>query len=270
MSLVWTAESAENAEQDSPQLKGSVRLTSAVSSARCFSVASVVRMRRKAVIAIDGPAGSGKTTVARLVAQRLGLLAVETGAMYRAVAWQARNLGVSPEDAEGLANMVEQMELRLEPGPEGQARLLLSGRDIGAELRTPELEHLASRVSAHVGVRRKLVELQRRIAAGGGVVMEGRDIQTVVLPDADLKVFLTASLAERARRRIEDLENAGAHPGFEEVLESVRQRDERDETRAASPLRPAADAAIINTDNLSIEEVVARIVGLAERKSGRG
>jgi cytidylate kinase len=220
---------------------------------------------RKAVIAIDGPAGSGKTTVARLVAQRLGLICVETGAMYRAVAWQARKLGINPDDAPALSQMTEQMDLRLEPAPDGATKVLLSGEDIGPELRAPELEQLASHISAHAGVRRKLVELQRRIAAGGGVVMEGRDIQTVVLPDAAVKVFLTASLEERARRRMKDLEALGAAADFAQVRESVQRRDERDQGRAASPLRPASDAAIIDSDNLSIDEVVDRIIALVRQ-----
>ena len=225
---------------------------------------------RKPTIAIDGPAGSGKTTIARLVARRLGLLCVETGAMYRAVAWQARQLGVDADDAHALGAMVERMDMRLEPGPDGRAKVLVSGEDIGAELRTPELEQLASRVSTHAGVRRRLVELQRQIAKDGGVVMEGRDIQTVVLPDADLKVFLTASLEERARRRMKDLEAAGESPQFEDVMESVRDRDERDQTRAASPLRPAPDAVTIDTDDLTIDQVTTGVMALVERQTSNG
>jgi len=225
---------------------------------------------RKPTIAIDGPAGSGKTTIARLVARRLGLLCVETGAMYRAVAWQARQLGVDADDAHALGAMVERMDMRLEPGPDGRAKVLVSGEDIGAELRTPELEQLASRVSTHAGVRRRLVELQRQIAKDGGVVMEGRDIQTVVLPDADLKVFLTASLEERARRRMKDLEAMGESPQFEDVMESVRDRDERDQTRAASPLRPAPDAVTIDTDDLTIDQVTTRVMALVERQTSNG
>jgi cytidylate kinase len=217
----------------------------------------------KPTIAIDGPAGSGKTTIARRVAQRLGLLCVETGAMYRAVAWQAREQGIAPDDAARLAAMVERMGLRAQAGPDCQTRIVVSGRDITDELRFPELEQLASQVSRHPQVRRWLVEIQRRIAAGGGVVMEGRDIQTVVLPDAQVKVFLTASLDERARRRMKDLVRAGQPASFEEVRESIRQRDARDEGRAASPLRAAPEAAVIDTDGLSIDQVVERVVELA-------
>ena len=230
-------------------------------------VRSVVEMKRKLTIAIDGPAGSGKTTIARLVAQRLGLTCVETGAMYRAVAWQARKLGLAADDAQALAAMTQRMDLSLDPLPDGRARVLLSGQDITADLRSPELEQLASRISRYAEVRRRLVELQRRMAAGGGVVMEGRDIQTVVLPDAEVKVFLTASLEERARRRMRDMEAAGRAAQFEDVLASVRDRDERDETRDASPLRPAADAVIVNTDGMTIEQVVDGVVALANRAS---
>ena len=224
-------------------------------------------MNRKPTIAIDGPAGSGKSTVARRVAQRLGLVCVETGAMYRAVAWQARSLGINAEDARALADMVSHLDLRMQPAPDSRAKVLLEGRDITGDLRATDLEHLASRVSTHPEVRHKLVELQRRMAAGGGVVMEGRDIQTVVLPDADVKVFLTASPEERARRRIKDLEAAGTPASFDAVLASVRERDERDQTRDASPLRPADDAVIIDTDKLGIDEVVDRVVALTERRN---
>jgi len=222
---------------------------------------------RKPTIAIDGPAGSGKTTVARLVAQRLGLVCVETGAMYRAVAWQARTLGIPADDARALADMTARMDLRVESAPDGRTRVLVAGKDITAELRTPELEQLASRVSTHSEVRHRLVELQQRVAHGGGVVMEGRDIQTVVLPDADVKVFLTASVDERARRRLSDLEAAGRHPSLDQVREQIEARDRRDETRAASPLRPAPDAVIIDTDKLGADDVVTQIVGLVTGES---
>jgi len=228
-------------------------------------VLSVVEMKRKPTIAIDGPAGSGKTTIARLVAQRLGLTCVETGAMYRAAAWQARKLGLAADDAQALAAMTQRMDLSLDPLPDGRARVLLSGEDITADLRSPELEQLASRISTHAEVRRKLVELQKRMAAGGGVVMEGRDIQTVVLPDADVKIFLTASSEERARRRMKDLEAAGRPARFEDVLASVRDRDQRDQTRDASPLRAAPDAVIVDTDGMTIEQVVDRVVALAKQ-----
>jgi len=220
---------------------------------------------RRPTIAIDGPAGSGKTTVARLVAQRLGLVCVETGAMYRAVAWQARTLGIPADDARALADMTGRMDLGVESAPDGRTKVLVADADISAELRTPELEQLASQVSTHAEVRRKLVELQRRIAQAGGVVMEGRDIQTVVLPDADVKVFLTASVDERACRRMKDLEAAGEHASLAEVRRQIEARDRRDETRAASPLRAAPDAVTIDTDNLSVEQVVGRIIALVQR-----
>jgi len=223
---------------------------------------------RKLTIAIDGPAGAGKTTVARLVARRLGLLCVETGAMYRAIAWQARKLGIAADDAPTLAAMTADMDLRVEAAPDGGTRILLSGCDITGNLRAPELEQLASRISTHAEVRHTLVAQQRRLAQGGGVVMEGRDIQTVVLPDAKVKVFLTASLAERARRRMIDLQAAGEHADLDEVRRQIEARDRRDATRASSPLRPAPDAVTIDTDNFGIEEVVARMVALVEQPPG--
>jgi cytidylate kinase len=157
------------------------------------------------------------------------------------------------------------MDLGVESAPDGRTKVLVADADISAELRTPELEQLASQVSTHAEVRRKLVELQRRIAQAGGVVMEGRDIQTVVLPDADVKVFLTASVDERACRRMKDLEAAGEHASLAEVRRQIEARDRRDETRAASPLRAAPDAVTIDTDNLSVEQVVGRIIALVQR-----
>lgn len=226
-------------------------------------------MNKKPTIAIDGPAGSGKTTVARAVARRLGLVCIETGAMYRAVAWQAQHDGVAAEEASALAAMVAGMDLRVEPGADERTHVRVAGRDITAELRTPAVEQLASRISTHAEVRRALVEMQRRLARGGGVVMEGRDIQTVVLPDADVKVFLTASVEARARRRLKDLAAAALAGDFEEVRRQIAERDRRDETRDASPLRPAADALILDTDHLTADEVVARVAGLVETR-GRG
>jgi cytidylate kinase len=222
-------------------------------------------MRPKPIVAIDGPAGAGKSTVARLVAQALGFLYVDTGAMYRAIAWRANELGLTPDDVEPIVAMAQQSEVRLEDAPGGKQRVFLNGVDVTDAIRTPHISNLVSPISAIPGVRARLVELQRRMGADGGVVMEGRDVQTVVFPDAEVKIFLTASPAERARRRWLELQQRGITADLAQIQRDLEARDARDSQREVAPLTKAADAIEINTDGLTIEQVVERIVAVVNK-----
>jgi cytidylate kinase len=208
------------------------------------------------VIAIDGPAGAGKSTVARAVAVELGFTYLDSGAMYRCVALAALEAGVGLEDGEALGALAEGLEIGFD-GP----RVLLGERDVSGEIRTPEVSAAASRVSIHPRVRAAMVERQRRLITAGRYVAEGRDIGTVVSPEAPLKIFLTASDEERARRRAAE---SGEH--FEEVLEAQRRRDARDSEREHGALRAADDAFELDTTGLTLEEVVARLVALARER----
>lgn len=219
------------------------------------------------VIAIDGPAGSGKSTVARLVARRLGYLYVDTGAMYRAVALKAIRLGMNLHDPIVMGMVAEASDIQLIPQPDGSVRVVLDGEDVTEQIRAPDVSEASSIVSAHPEVRAVLVERQKLLAADGGVVMEGRDIQTVVAPDAEVKVFLTASLEERARRRWRELQQRGLCVPFEQVLRELQERDQRDSSRSVAPLQKAPDAIEINTTNLTPEEVVEQIVALVQLKT---
>lgn len=209
------------------------------------------------VIAIDGPAGAGKSTVARAAAAALGLTYLDTGAMYRCVALAARERGIDPRDGGAAAALAG--ELRIDFDGE---RVLLDGRDVSAAIREPQVSADASLVSVHAGVREALVARQRHLIAGGEYVAEGRDIGTVVSPDAPLKIFLTASEEERARRRA-----AQTGEPVEQVLAAQRRRDRRDSEREHGALRPAADAVELDTTGLTREQVVERVVALAR---GRG
>lgn len=207
------------------------------------------------LVAIDGPAGSGKSSVARKLADELGLVHLDTGATYRAVALQALETGADPGDGTSLARLAAGVTL----SPEG---VRIDGRTVpDAELRTPEVSAMASKVSAHPEVRRVLVEQQRRSAyAAGSAVVDGRDIGTVVLPDAPLKVFLSASPEERARRRAVQ---SGREDELERIKEAMRRRDRQDSERQVAPLKPAPDAVVLDTTDLSLEEVVSRVADLA-------
>jgi len=214
-------------------------------------------------IAIDGPGGSGKSTVARRVAERLGYTYVDTGAMYRAVAYRVLQEGLDPADEEAVTRLAEGLSMHFEQEPAGGQRLIVDGEDVSEVIRTPEVAALSSPVSAIAGVRRRLTALQQQRGRQGGVVMEGRDIQTVVLPEAEVKVFLTASDEERARRRYLELAAQGQEVDLAEVKRSLEARDRRDSERALAPLAKAPDALELVTDGLTIEEEVARILELA-------
>ena len=226
------------------------------------------------IVAIDGPAGAGKSTVARALALRFGLLNLESGAMYRAFALKALAAGVATGDAAALDALAHATQVRLEPGLDGN-RVLLDGADVTSQLRTPQITAAASEVSVHPPIRRWLVRLQQALGAQGNVVMEGRDIGTVVFPHAPVKIFLDASPEKRGERRYEQTragdqdaqQTSGTAVATElptRVLEEIRERDRRDRTRADSPLRPAADATIVDSTDLTLEQVIERAAALVE------
>ena len=221
------------------------------------------------LIAIDGPAGAGKSTVARSVAGRLGYTYLDTGAMYRSVAWKSLQCGYAESDADAIEQAARDLALEFTALREdGTQQVRVDGEDITAAIRTPEVSALTSRISTIAPVRAVVVEQQRRIAeaAPRGAVLEGRDIGTVVFPRAQLKIFLTASAAERARRRVEELHARGLDVDAEATLHELMERDERDSHRATSPLAKAADAIEVDTDGLSVDEVVERIAQLWEER----
>ena len=216
----------------------------------------------KKVIAIDGPAGAGKSTIAKALAEQLGYIYIDTGAMYRAVALTALRAGVAVDDAPALTALAAQIELDMR-AEGGVNRILLGQEDVTEAIRQPEVGAAASPVSAVAGVREHLVAQQRKLAARGNVVMDGRDIGTVVLPDADCKIFLTASLDERVNRRYEELRAKGLTTMREAVREDISTRDYRDSHRETSPLKQAEDAVLLDSTGMSIEAVLAEVRRLA-------
>lgn len=220
------------------------------------------------LVAIDGPAGAGKSTVSRMVADRLGFAMVDTGAIYRTVALAAVQAGVPFDDDEGLARIVRTATIEFRPGEGGGQRVHLDGADVSAAIRTPEISRAASAVSARQVVRDGLLDLQRRLARAApvGAVLEGRDIGTVVFPDADAKFFVTARPEIRAARRHAELLARGAQTTYEEVLADLERRDRADRERAIAPLKPAADAIVVDTSDLAVEAVVDAIVREVERR----
>ena len=216
------------------------------------------------VVAIDGPVGSGKTTVARLVAKKLGMTLVDTGAIYRCLALEAEEKGIDWNDAESLAELAGRLDVKF-AAAEPEQKVMLGGTDVSFEIRQPRISQGASIVSEHPQVRKALLGLQREFARAGNVVMEGRDIGTVVWPQARVKVFLDASDEVRARRRHRQQLEKGIREDFKQTLEQLRERDRRDSGRSVAPLRPAKDAVVVDTSNLSIDGVVDRIVELARK-----
>lgn len=220
------------------------------------------------IIAIDGPAASGKSTLAEKLAHGLGYLYFDTGIMYRAVTWVASQRGVAVEDETTVTNLAETVAIDVRPPSVDDGRgydVLVGGKDITWEIRRPEVDAIVSVVSAYPGVRRALSAQQRRIGMRGKVVMVGRDIGTVVLPEADLKIYLDASVEERARRRYVELQARGENAKLEDILEAMRMRDQIDSTRDVAPLRPASDAVLIDSDNLDIDQVLAQVERLVRQ-----
>jgi cytidylate kinase len=214
---------------------------------------------KKLIVAIDGPAGAGKSTVAKRLAKELGYTYMDTGAMYRAFAWKARQGGVDLEDEEKLREVLRRTNVEL-LDREGTPRVLLDGRDVTSEIRTPELSQWASKISALGPVRERMVELQRAMGARGGMVVEGRDIGTVVFPQAEVKIFLTAGPEERAKRRFAELQSQGKQVSLDETMEEMKERDRRDQERALAPLRRAEDAVAIDSTAYGVDEVMERIM----------
>lgn len=219
----------------------------------------------KTKIAIDGPAGAGKSTVARMVAQRLGLAYLDTGAMYRAVTLAALRNNVDMQDAAALAQLTGKIHLDIQNhGTEGQNVIYLDGEDVSSDIRSPEISRYVSYVARCPQVRNRMVDQQRKIGSRGGVVMDGRDIGTHVMPDADYKFYLTASLEERARRRAGELSDRGEQVELTQMAREIATRDKIDSERECSPLRPADDSISIDTTDMTIEQVIATIVEKVE------
>ncbi|MGE5704394.1 MAG: (d)CMP kinase [Clostridia bacterium] len=210
-------------------------------------------------IAIDGPAGAGKSTVAKQTASRLRFVYIDTGAMYRALAWAAVEQGLSLEDEQGVSDLLEAGKIRLSRENDTQ-HVWWNDKDITEKIRTPQISQYASIVAGHPKVRKQMLHLQRRLADEGNVIMDGRDIGTHVLPDADVKIFLTASIEERASRRLTELKQKGVETTLDELIAEIAERDKRDSEREVAPLRKAEDAVLVDTTGRSINEIVEQIL----------
>ena len=222
-------------------------------------------MTKSSIIAIDGPSAAGKTAVGALLALHLGYRFIDTGVMYRAVTWAVLRDKVDPEEESKVTTLAQQSKIEVTSSDNaGGPRISVDGEDVTEELRTREVEHGVSLVSRFAGVRQAMVARQQELARQGKIIMAGRDIGTVVLPNADLKIFLTASAQERARRRFRDTQEMGQSAELDQVLEELLQRDKLDTERTNSPLRPADGAHIMNTDSIVLTQVVERIMALAE------
>ncbi|MDZ7344213.1 MAG: (d)CMP kinase [candidate division KSB1 bacterium] len=220
---------------------------------------------RRLIIAIDGPAGSGKSTTARLLAKRLGYTYLDTGAFYRALTLKVLESGVSPEDAAGVLRLAETIKIELLP-EQDRNRVFLDGREVTKAIRSPEVTNAIAPISENAKVRAIMVEQQRAIGRQGGVVMEGRDIGTVVFPDADLKIFMQASLDERTRRRQQELAAEGTFRDYAVLRQEIEQRDLKDANRKVAPLRRAADAITLDNTNMTIEQQVEFILHALRKK----
>lgn len=220
-------------------------------------------------IAIDGPSGAGKSTISRKAAEIFGFIYVDTGAIYRTIGLASKIRGISLDDKAAVMEMLTKLNIELKYNESGEQHMYLDGKDVSRDIRLPEVSMLASKVSAIPEVRNFLVDMQRDMAKKYDVIMDGRDIGTVILPDADLKIFLTADVNDRAQRRYEELRTKGMIKPFDEVLAEMKQRDEQDTLRAAAPLKAAEDAVMLDTSGNTLEQSVAEVCRLIADRTGR-
>ncbi len=218
-------------------------------------------------VAIDGPAGAGKSTIARRVASELGYLYVDTGAIYRTVGYHMSLMGIGPKDTDGIRRCLDDVNIEIRYGEDGLQHMMLNGSDVTDQIRTPEMSAMASGVAAQSCVRDYLLEMQRALAKTNNVVMDGRDIGTVVLPDAPVKIYLTASEGVRADRRFKELTAKGENVRYEDIYTDIVKRDQQDMNRPIAPLRCAKDAVVVDSSYLSIDQVVAEIKAIIRKKA---
>ena len=223
-------------------------------------------MAKKYSIAIDGPAGAGKSTIAKRLAKELGYYYVDTGAIYRTVAYFLDLLGISPKDVDNVNRYIDELTIGIEYDEDGLQHMIMNGMDVTGEIRTQDISQKASLVSAHAVVREVLLDMQRDVAKAHNVIMDGRDIGTVVLPRADVKIFLTASAEVRAKRRTEELVAKGQKANYDQILREIQQRDYQDTHREIAPLKMARDSIKVDTSDMDIDQVVAAIREIAAKK----
>ncbi len=226
-------------------------------------------MAKKISIAIDGPAGAGKSTIAKRLAKELGFMYVDTGAIYRTVAYFFDLWGVAPRDIDGITRYIDELNVGIEYDEDGVQHMIMNGLDVTEDIRTPEISQKASLVSAHAIVRDMMLDMQRDVAKQHNVIMDGRDIGTVVLPGATVKIFLTASAEVRARRRCEELNAKGIKANYNQVLKDIQQRDYQDTHREVAPLKMCRDSIKLDTSELDIDGVIAAMKEIIEKKVGK-
>ena len=225
-------------------------------------------MAKTISVAIDGPGGAGKSTIAKRLAKELGFYYVDTGAIYRTVAYFLDLLGISPKDVDGVERYIDELTIEIEYDEDGLQHMIMNGMDVSDDIRTPEISMKASDVSAHAVVREMLLDMQRDVAKKHNVIMDGRDIATVVLPRAQVKIFLTASAEVRAQRRFQELQAKGKKDSYEQVLKELHKRDYQDTHREIAPLKRAKDSIVVDTSELDIDGVVAAIRAIVAEKCG--
>ena len=225
-------------------------------------------MAKTISIAIDGPAGAGKSTIAKRLAKELGYYYVDTGAIYRTVAYFMDLLGIAPKDIDGVSRYIDELNVEIEYDEDGLQHMIMNGMDVTGDIRTQDISQKASLISAHAVVREMLLDMQRDVAKKHNVIMDGRDIGTVVLPRANVKIFLTASVEVRAQRRYLELQAKGAKDSYEKVLADIKKRDHQDTTREIAPLKQAKDAVLVDTTDMDVDAVVEKIRSIVAEKTG--